>query len=205
MANPETTTPAAGDIVTPKECRDQFRQLDTAEDPILSLYIPAATKYLETWLRRAFLVRTLTFYLDKFPTDVTLRLPRPPLIEVDSVKHLDTDGVLQTLVAVTDYQVDAISEPARIRPAQDKSWPAVQATTYNTVRVQYTAGYATVDAVPAEYKMLVKWIVALWYRNREPSAPVELKDVPHTVTDHIDQWKAWRVEAILGADAERTL
>ena len=201
MANPSVTTPASGRPITVAEIREQFKYTETAEDGLLTAYIDAATAYLEGWLRRAFLVRTLTLYLDSFNRrdglvpasgEWEIVLPMPPLVTVASVKYYDSDGVLQT-VAEADYQTDTISEPGRVKPAVDCAWPGVQAGRYNAVEIQYTAGYATADAVPEVFKNLLRWIAALWFRNREPVAPADLRAVPHTVEAFVEQFKVWRI------------
>ena len=203
MANPEVTSVPAERPLTASDVRAHFRLLETAEDGLLELYIDAAVTYAETWLRRSFVSRQYRFHLpgfhdhDEAAINPCLKngeiwLPRPPLISVEAVKYYDEDGDDQT-VDSADYQTDTVSEPGRIKPAVDASWPGVQTSKYSAVRVEYTAGYANAAAVPENFKMILRWIVALWFRNREPVAPADLREVPHTVSEFIQQFKVFRV------------
>lgn len=201
MANPQITTPPAP-VITPGDVRDHVKFTETAEDGLLALFVAAGTEYVEQWLRRSFAQRSCLYRLDGFHDrarklnvyDKTgeIFIPGPPLIAIQSIKYDDVDGNEQTLDAA-EYQFDIYSEPGRLRPAPDSSWPTTEASAYNTVRIAYTAGYATLAAVPERYKQIVRWVAALWWRNREPVAPTALTDVPHTVTAFIDQFRVWRI------------
>lgn len=201
MANPERIS-EPDPLVTPKDVREQFKSTETAEDGLLTVYIVAATEYLEAWLRRAFMVRTLKLHLPSFsrfhqahPGDLPgeIRLPFAPLASIESVDYTDEAGDPQE-VSSDDYQFNVYSEPGTIRPVSPAVWPTSKADTYNAASIEYTAGYATADDVPERYKMLVRWVTSLWFRNREPLAPVDLKNVPHMLEDFIDQWKIYRVD-----------
>jgi uncharacterized phiE125 gp8 family phage protein len=69
------------------------------------------------------------------------------------------------------YDVDLVSEPARITLKAGQNWP----TTYqgpNAVRVRYVAGYGTTAAaVPQPIRNWMLLHVAHFYRNRELSLP----------------------------------
>lgn len=77
-----------------------------------------------------------------------IRLPRPPIQSVDTVKYIDTDGVEQTL-AGGKYDVD--TEGARIIPSHNNDWPKTR-DTVNAVTVTYDAGYGDADDVPEAIK-----------------------------------------------------
>lgn len=194
MANPElVSTPSPA--LTPAEVREQFKFTETAEDGLLTLYIAAAEDFLETWLRRSFSQKTLKYYLDDFPrgSDSTIELPKPPLSSVSvNIDYYDADGNQQTLVKDTDFQVDHISEPGRVKPMPGTAWPATQTDRFHSVEIQYTAGWA-VASIPEVYKQMIRWLAAMWFRNREPGAPVDLREVPHTLEAFIDQLKIHRI------------
>lgn len=76
-------------------------------------------------------------------------LPWSPVQSVSSVAYVDTAGVTQPLTVTTDYVVDTSSEPARIYPAYQCSWPSCRGQR-NAITVTYIAGYgASGTAVPA--------------------------------------------------------
>lgn len=193
MANPElVSTPSPA--ITPAEVREQFKVTESAEDGLLALYIQGAEDYLEKWLRMTLAQKTWKYYLDEFPTkSAVIELPKPPLADVSvSINYYDTDGVSQTLVKDTDFQVDAISEPGRVKPMPGLSWPATELDRFHAVDIQYMAGWLTAN-IPEQYKQLLRWITATWFRNREPNAPVDLRSVPHTVEDFVGQLMVHRI------------
>lgn len=95
-------------------------------------------------------------------------LPRPPLVQVQSIKYIDQDGNQQTL-APSEYIVDSASEPARIVPAFGKAWPTTQ-NRINAVEIVFDAGYADAAHVPARIKSWIATRVGAMYENREEIA-----------------------------------
>jgi len=172
MANLVIVTPPAVEPVTVSEAKKHLRlepELDfAAEDIYLGELITAAREYAEGFLRRALITRTYDFYLDDFPSTGAIALPRPPLQLVNTVKYVDTDGVIRTLIENTDYVVDAISEPGWVVLPESGSWPEVKETV-NAVIVRFLAGYgdAGTDLLEA-HKLAIRHMVAEWYEHREP-------------------------------------
>lgn len=196
------TAPSPAVPITPAEVRDQFKQTEAAEDGLLGSYIQAATNLLENWLRRAFIVRTLRLNMRSFaaadhviePVEAReLLLPFAPLATVVEITYTDSAGDPQTWDAA-NYQTDAIATPGRVLPVPSESWPTVGTAYVNAARVKYTAGYASAALVPEQFKQLIRWLVALWYRNREPVAGAALHEVPYTIADWVDSQKSgWRL------------
>ena len=98
---------------------------------------------------------------------VTIDIPRPPLVTLDSIKFIDQNYEQQTL-DTSQYVVDTASEPARVLPAANLSWP-VTAYVPNAVTLSFTAGY---DSVPEPIKVAIRLMVTNWYENRADSATV---------------------------------
>ncbi|WP_041522983.1 head-tail connector protein [Gilvimarinus agarilyticus] len=73
-----------------------------------------------------------------------IKLPRPPLIEVVSIKYIDTAGTEQTLPEA-DYQITISDVATFIQPAAGKQWPTIQRGNANAVTVLYRAGYVQSD------------------------------------------------------------
>ena len=148
----------------------------TADDDLIDALVSAAREDAEDFTNRCFCWSTWELRLDEFPTSgkMEILLPRPPCIRVNSITYVDADGATQTLGS-DNYQVDDKSEPARIRPAYNLSWPATRAV-MNAVTVSYVAGYPVSDAgspvdttanVPAAALAAVKLILGHLYKNRE--------------------------------------
>lgn len=91
------------------------------DDTLITALIQAAREHAEIYTNRSFVSQTWKLLMDDFPS-WELRLSKPPLISVTSIKYYDTDNVQQTLVANTDYTVDIFSEPGWVVPSSS-GWP----------------------------------------------------------------------------------
>ena len=157
---------AAGWPVTLPEAKDHLRVDATADDALIRRLIGAATTFVETRLGRQLVNATLKLELDEFPAN-ELWLPRPPLSSVSSIKYYDTGNTQQTL-ASSEYEVDASSEPGRVRPtAASSGWPSTY-DRLNAVEILFVAGYgATTETVPEDIRQAILFVVGHWYENRE--------------------------------------
>jgi len=133
-----------------------------------------ATDRAESFQRRTYMQRQRTYVLDSFPP--IIRPPYPPLVSVDSIKYIDINGIEQTLDSA-EYDVDITTEPGRIKPAYEKSWPSIR-TVMNAVTITYTAGYASKDAVPFDIKAAILLIIGHLYENREDVSEDRLMKIP---------------------------
>ena len=151
------------------------------DDDLVEAYLAAATAQVEFDTGRAIVKQQWQVDYGCFPD--LIRLPRPPLLEVESVKYYDTDGIQQTL-AVEDYQVSASGIVGRIAPAPGFSWPSTQAGRFGAVSVVYQAGYvdvvngAAVGDAPAMLKQAICVLAAHFYENREASTPGNISETP---------------------------
>ncbi|MEZ0147959.1 MAG: phage head-tail connector protein [Candidatus Reddybacter sp.] len=140
------------------------------DDDLLAIYIDAAVAQVQADTGCAIVKQQWQADYECFP-DV-IRLSKPPLLAVESVKYYDTDGNLQTLDPA-DYQVATSGIVGRIAPAPTKSWPSVQAGRFNGVSVTYQAGYVDVvggvaqGEMPVQLRQAVYVLAAHFYENRE--------------------------------------
>lgn len=131
------------------------------DDAYITGLITAARQYVEKYTNRCIFNRTILLTLDYFPwpgwssttgssdgtyylksyfRGVTIRLPKPSLVSVESVTYIANDGVTLITIDPTNYVVDTNSEPARIAPKPGYTWPYQQNYLPGQVRVTYTAG-----------------------------------------------------------------
>jgi uncharacterized phiE125 gp8 family phage protein len=103
-----------------------------------------------------------------------IRLERPPVKSIESIKYLDVDGVEQTLVANTDFLFNLASVPPQIVPAYGQRWPIGQ-NYFKSVVIDYTTGYVT---VPRDLARAIKLLAAVWYDNREALAHSSIDELP---------------------------
>lgn len=163
-----------GAAITVAQGKTHLRITHSDEDTYIEALTLVATEWCEEFQRRVYVQREVIDKFDKFPA--TIRPRRSPLISVDSLKYIDTDGVLQTIDAA-DYEVGTYKEPGRITPAYNVSWPSIRAQ-INAVTLTYQAGYVNRASIPTEIKHAVKLMVGHLYENREAVGPVTMKEIP---------------------------
>lgn len=171
-------------------------------------YITAAREWVETRTHRALPQQQWQLTFDEFPGRQVddyrpptwrygiVRLPRAPLISVDSVQYVDPGQSTQpftytTLSPTADYQVDTNTQPGRLAPAPFVVWPATNPLAMQAVRIAYTAGYASADLVPWRLKQGIRMLVAHLYENREGTAEVALQRVPFGIVSFITAAATW--------------
>jgi uncharacterized phiE125 gp8 family phage protein len=158
-------TDATVEPITLAEAKQWCRvHVDDDDGLFTSLCIPAARQDAERYLRRTLLPTTWRLVLDGFPTG-RIELQYPNLLAVTSVKHFDLTGTEQTL-QTQSYLVDSFSQPGTIAPAPGTQWPTAQ-DRINAVSIEYTAGWATPQEVPAAIRMWIALRAATLYEHRE--------------------------------------
>lgn len=148
--------------------------IDDDDDLILTL-TSAARERAEDFTSRCLVPQQWILSMDRFPTwwgndggatfffehrhprhhsmfrsdNIAIILPRGPVLSVDSITYKDLTGTVQTLDP-TFYEADLISQPARIRPVYNGSWPTALFDT-NSITIKFTCGYqqTVVEALTA--------------------------------------------------------
>lgn len=163
-------TAAAEDPISLEQAKLHLRVDDDDDDDLIEALISAATQYAEKFQGRALIEQTFDYYLDAFPIG-EIQIPRPPLIEVQGVFYLDSNGDEQEF---TTFEVDTATEPGRIYLTNSGSWPT-PADQLNAVRVRFRAGYLDVSSpavanVPFTTIAAIKMIIGTLYAQRESIA-----------------------------------
>lgn len=203
MLNYQLITPSSVEPVTLQQAKSQLRVDFPDDDALISALITAAREMCEQKLQRAIFNQTFVLSLDQFnygdwrstiPMErrnplrfsslwesMAVRLPMPRLVSVTSITYLDVLGERQTLDPST-YTVDPSSEPARIVPAINLTWPTTDYYMPGSVKVTYVAGSygdgVTVDTCPASIEQAILLLVGHLYENREASSALSLKNIP---------------------------
>lgn len=159
-------TGPSSEPVSLDEAKLHLRVDGTTEDALISSLIVAAREEVEHLTGRALMTQTLEAAFDCF-TD-KMRLPKPPLVSITSVKYIDDSGVEQTLDAA-NYYVDDHREPVRFVRAFGVCWPSTRRQE-SAVKILYQAGYASAGAVPAGIKAWMLLRIGSLYANRESEA-----------------------------------
>lgn len=165
-------TAPATDPISLNEAKTHLRVsfTDTDNDAAITTAIKAAADYAEQFMGRALIDQTWDLFIDAFPS-AEIKIPKPPLIEVQSVNYFDTGGTEQ-VVAPANYYVDNASQPGWVVPQGGAVWPSTL-TAINAVRIRYRAGYldSTVSPpsanVPTSIKQALLLTIGAFYESRE--------------------------------------
>jgi uncharacterized phiE125 gp8 family phage protein len=168
---------------------------DTEQDPEIELLIRAMRRYAEAYTGRRFCDTELELCLDYFPR--VIEFPVAPLIGVDYVRYIDTNGELQSFydagsptIGASLVDIDLRSRPGRIQPAYGEQWPTIRGGDFNPVRIGFTAGYGTggspedLSVIPAELKVWMRQRLATLFENREAIiVGVSVNEIPRAMHD----------------------
>jgi uncharacterized phiE125 gp8 family phage protein len=162
-----------------------------ADNALLTSYITVAREWLETTLNRQFMQAQWLMTLDQFPGRTIdeyrppgwrygiIRLPKAPLVSVDSVCYVDAGTLTLTYLDPSLWQVSTHRIPGLLAPARYQVWPIADPLTFEAVQIAFTCGHPTAAAVPARVKMAITLLVAHLYENREATADVALNQIPY--------------------------
>ena len=199
-----TTAPAGEPLRVVPDIRDHCRLTDdeaAASSLDLASKIQAARTACEIATRRQLITATWTLVLDTWTEEGVrfadgLRLPRPPLQSVTSVKYIDADGNQQTWAQdATGYTVDTPSgetcSKGRIYPSYGVDWPALRGQP-NAVEVEFVAGYGDdPEDVPARLREAMKRYVGELYERREEGVLGQLTPTLIRATREWDELRAY--------------
>jgi len=176
----QITTPASAAPVSSADMKSHLRVTHADDDTLIEAYQMASQETIQRLTRRALMTQTITLKLDTFPSGA-IELPRPPALTVTSIQYVDTDGATQTWDSA-NYDVDILSEPARITPAYNsgtlQTYPDTRTDTPNSVTIVFTAGHAAIADIPEGLRLAHKLLVGHYYENREATQFTSLFEMP---------------------------
>jgi uncharacterized phiE125 gp8 family phage protein len=151
---------------------------DDSEDDVLAVLATAARETFEDVTRgRIVLPTVFRQSFTGWPCSASyLALGVANVSAVASVMYTDPDGEEQTL---DNWSADLSGCPALVYLDPGESWPALSCSVPRPVRVQFTAGWPNVDAVPAAVLLGLRMLCGNWYSNRESHGAVDLKATPY--------------------------
>jgi uncharacterized phiE125 gp8 family phage protein len=166
----ELVTAATGEVISLDEAKDRLRRStdSSLEDGQIENLLAAAVTYLEEDVRVSLLTQTRRIWYDGIPCDGTFLLDRGPVASITSVKLYDTADAATTLSS-TIYQLDAVSQPARLVARSGQSWnSSTSLRSVNAVAIEYVAGFGSSgSSVPSPLKQAVLLLAGSLFEHRE--------------------------------------
>jgi uncharacterized phiE125 gp8 family phage protein len=142
MRSLELVTAPAREPLSLDYAKDLLHIDSTADDDVIQGLIGASRHFCEGFQNRAYLEQTWDLWLDDWPDEDYIQIPRPPLQSVTSVKYYDTDDTEYTLSS-DDYFVDTASARGRVHLAYNDIWPSTTLRPAKAIAIRFTAGYET--------------------------------------------------------------
>ena len=172
----EISVDATDLIISVANAKEHLRVDTSDDDTLITFYIDAARTYIEEYLGRTLVPKTLKLHLDRFPYDgQSILIPDSPVVAISSITYVDTNGDTQTW-ASSEYNVDIVSLPSRLETAYNVSYPSTRAQ-HNAVTITYTAGYdvtAGISLAPGAIGHAIKLMLGSMYEVRENDCPAQL-------------------------------
>ena len=194
MNRPKIISGPSDEPITLTEAKAHCRVDDSNSDALITALIEAARESAELFCERSFVQRNYRLTLDCFPRSrEAILLPYPPVVGVTRVQYFDTDGALQTWSS-GEYHIDTESEPGRLLPNSDQTYPSDVDRRLGAVRIEYVAGYPADETgspsdftanVPKLAKQAMLMMVGEWFMTREDSV------IGHIVGEIPAPSKAW--------------
>ena len=168
--------------VTLDEVKTHLRVDGDALDSVLSPLIEAATDFVERETRQTLRPTSFRLYLDGFPAEREIKLPRLPLVSVDAVRYV-ASGIERTLHPIAYAADPSGSKPGRLALGYDQSWPVADRVP-SAAYIDFTAGHA--GNCPATLKTLVAMVAGHYLEHPEAAVDRRIEAVPLAVESIIN-------------------
>lgn len=155
--------------ITVEDVKDQIRITTDEEKDLLERLIVAAREYAEAFTERALMTQMWDLWLDRFPVEPWIVVPRAPLMSVDSFAVRQVDGS-QVEWDRVNWRVEApfgpVAQRGRIIKAPGVAWPVVTGEP-GSIAIRFMAGYGDFPHdVPAAIKVAMLEFVADGWQQR---------------------------------------
>lgn len=179
----ELVTAPTLEPVTLDEMRKHLRIEHHDEDEEIAVFLASARTMFENQTCGCIpFTSTYRQTMDRFPDhcgksmEPTIQIYRAPVQSITSITYVDTEGTTQTLSSSL-YRVDTSGPIARITPAYGQSWPSIREVS-GAVKITFVAGWASQATIPADIKLCVKLLAAMYYNTREDAVERSLANAP---------------------------
>lgn len=181
---PVLVLPPTGSIVTIEEARRQVGVEDDERDNELLPLIDQAEAFLDGpagIVGIALLQQSWRQDFPEFPNSGVLRLPFGPLMSVDAITFLPSDGGQQQTLDPAAYSAHSDYISPFVNRADRAVWPAT-ARHPAAVSVTFTAGRASAEMVHKNIKRAALLLIGQWFSQREAGSAGPGLEIPFGVT-----------------------
>lgn len=185
----ELVTAATVALVSSAEAIAHSRIPDTTEATLIDAWIAAATRHVQRISGRQLLTATYDLPVSDWWEWDCLKLPKPPLQSVTSVKYYDTTNTLTTLASSNYFVRTPADAPGYIEFDTDFSSPSTYERMF-PITVRFVCGWSTAALVPPTFKQAVYMLAAHYHEHREAS-----------IVGSISKELEFAVTALVGAEA----
>jgi uncharacterized phiE125 gp8 family phage protein len=184
------------------EAKEYLKVSHTDEDSVILRALKSAIEFCENKTGLSFALQTYEYRLDNWPTyPDEITLPRSPVVDVLSVKYLDENGVLQTVVA-DDWNWERTSDGAVVVLGEDFDSPTLQDRKKGVVRITFQAGFDDPTQsgsgddpdlkLPEQAKTAILMLTAHWYEHREAAMGDETYPNVMAANEILSQLRVYR-------------
>jgi uncharacterized phiE125 gp8 family phage protein len=151
-----------GAVWTDAEAKLYARLAGADLDPLWPTFVNAACEKVETDSSQSLLTQTRRVWFDEIPSATVTLPPRCWPVQSVEVAYVTTANA-QVIVDPASYQVDAASQPPRIRFLTVGTTPS-DVRSFQPVTMKVVAGYLTPDVIPGPLRHAVG-LLAGFYAN----------------------------------------
>lgn len=176
-----TTQPSAEPVSTQEAVAFLRSSGDASETATIAALIATAREMVEDFTGRCLLTTQFLCVASDFAGgEITwsgneLALDRSPLVSVQSVSYIAEGATTPTTMDAADYTAITTTTPGRVLFLGDL--PAL-AERPDAVRVAFTAGAATPEAIKASLRHALLLLVAHLYENRAAALEKSMNEIP---------------------------
>jgi len=159
----------SGDVLSTEDIKQHLGFLGDDADIVSQIndFQTMAVERIESETRRQLLTATYKVFFSCFRNP--LRIRKPPVQSISSVKYLDNNEDTQT-VATSVYESFLDREPGEIWLQDGESWP-VSLPHQRAVTVEFVTGYGDWTDIPSTVRHLIRLIVEQNYFGHDKHEP----------------------------------
>lgn len=195
-------SPPPGIPLDLEEVKMHLRQASDDDDALITMLMESAVGYLDGGpgiLGRCLVSQDWRYTLDRFPNmSGPITIPLPPLIEVLSVKYLNSVG--EVTIDPAQYRVINNGRArSQIIPRDD--WPDDEIRKPSSVWVDFRAGFCPADQSPLDYtqglptpiRHALFMLISHLYEHTDAATMGEVREVPLGVMSLLAPWREGKI------------